>query len=197
LNANSQRECQVKYPQDKTVGVMHNVINRVSLASENLFAQPETFPGQSFYLLAMIDESRFPFFWLRECMQYIQDTGYGKDISTGKGAIASCCIEDISLPIPPGANAFISLSSGYVPQAGELDVAPCYYQPYVKYGKLGGDHAVEANPFKYPLVMLRAGAVIGGIPGQHYGGLVENIHKEHAEVVQYGYAFPLWVKYDG
>ena len=187
------RRCKSSYPGESAMAVMHNTLNRISLASEQLYAQAETWPGHDIYFLAAIDESRFSRDLLNECLEYLLATGYGKDRSLGKGAITAFEITDSDLAVPDGANAFVSLSSAYMPQAGELDAGACY-QPYVKYGKLSGEFALQPYPFKRPLVMLRAGAVIAGTPERIYGGLVHPVHYEHPEVVQYGYAYPLWVK---
>ncbi len=189
------RQCAGDYPEEPRMGVMHNAVNRFSQASEQLYAQEEIWPGHEIYFLAAIDEARFTIERLDDCLAYLQATGFGKDRSLGKGAIAEYCITDADIPVPAGANAFISLSSAYMPLAGELTDRD-WYQPYVKYGKLSGEYALDTNPYKRPLAMLRAGAVFAGTPGHFYGGLMPHVHYERPEVVQYAYAYPLWVKRD-
>ncbi len=208
-NCKSWRECYYLNPKSsktepvicremvkpllQTTEVMHNAINRITNASENLFTQEEKSANHDIAFLVTIDEDIFNYDRLTASMNYLKGNGYGKDRSTGKGAITEYKIEDYELSVPADANAFISLSSGYVPQSGEIgEIA--WYQPYVKYGKLGGKMATADNPFKKPVMMLRAGAVIGGQSNKHYGTLIRDIHWEYPHIVQYGYAYPMWIK---
>lgn len=184
---------RVRPPREMPAAVMHNAVNRLTAAAENLFQQEERYRDHDVAVFVSLDEARFSRERLTAGLDYLRANGYGKDRSTGKGAIDRYEIADHPFPIPPGANAFLSLSSAYAPRAGEL-AGTAWYQPYVKYGKLGGGFSTDANPFKKPVMMLRAGAVIAATPGGAYGGLIPAIHWERPEVVQYGYAYPLWMR---
>lgn len=117
--------------------------------------------------------------------------GYGAKKSAGYGHFALeswAPFPDLDAA-PPGANGFISLSN-WVPAQG--DPSEGYYETLVKYGKLGEELANSANPFKFPLVLLKAGSCFHA-PGpirEWYGRLVERIAPlPDVPVVQYGYAF--------
>ncbi len=66
------------------------------------------------------------------------------------------------------------------------------YQIFVKYGKVG---ETSENPFKKPLVMLKAGAKFyTDVPKTFYGMMIENIAVGRPEVVHYGLGFAVPVK---
>ncbi|OPZ87057.1 MAG: hypothetical protein BWY76_00659 [bacterium ADurb.Bin429] len=184
---------QASYPTAKRDVVMHNTVNRLTSGAEAPFQVEERHLDHDIAFFVTLDETQFSADRLRMCLKYLVDTGYGKDRSTGKGAITDSSLDTHALPVPDGANAFLSLSSAYAPCAGELS-NQAWYQVHVKYGKLGGGLATTSNPFKKPVLMLRAGAVITGTPDRTYGGLIPHIHWERDEIVQYGYAYPLWMR---
>ncbi len=89
--------------------------------------------------------------------------GYGKKKNIGKGQFkVEIRILDASLfPKINNASAFLSLSS-FVPD--ENDPTDGCWQTFTKYGKTGEaisvlDGHITDNPFKSPIVMLKAGAV--------------------------------------
>lgn len=186
--------CSYQYPETILEVTMHNVINRTLMASTNLYAREDLFPIQDFYFLASLDESIFSVERFEKCLRYIEGTGYGRDKSTGCGAISEMRLEEWSPPDIDGANAFLNLSSAYVPEARKLPAG--YYQIHVKRGKLGEEYVLNNSPWKKPILMIRAGAVFEGDPEIPHGRLVRNVHNKLSGVVQYGYAYPLGVKFD-
>ncbi len=152
------------------------------------------FFNHGFHFFVSIDESIISYDLLQKCLNYIADSGYGRDATTGKGAICSIKLEDYAFPDIAGADAFINLSSAYVPKENELTDG--YYSVHVKRGKLGGDYVLTNSPWKKPVMMIQAGSVFKGDPNKTYGALIGNVHYELPEVVQYGYAYPLGVKAD-
>lgn len=189
----ARSQCNIVTPVVKKSSTSHNVLNRWSSQSENVFIQQELFPDDhtGYYFLARIDEKIMTQERLARLMEYIAESGYGRDVSTGKGSLKDIQLHDFSWDVP-NANAFLNLSSAYVPQKGELDKG--FYSTHVKRGKLGSEYVLNHNPWKRPVLMLAAGSVLAGDPCKTYGGLVRKIHYELPEVVQYGYAFPLGVK---
>ncbi len=190
----SSYKCEFDYPRQTDAPIMHNVINRWTCASVNLFVQNEMFPSSGFHFFARVDEDVMGLNRLESCLRYIEHSGYGRDKSTGKGALKNLRIEDYSLPDAAAMSAFINLSSAYVPQPGELK-GGCY-AVHVKRGKLGGGYVLKHSPWKKPVLMLKAGAVLAGDPLATHGALVKGIHYELEDVVQYGYAYPLGVTVD-
>ena len=190
-------KCTAAYPESETVLTTHNVLNRWTSTSEDLFQAEDRFSSHGFYFLAQLDESRLSLDEYGACMEYIERSGYGADRSTGKGAICDLRIEEWALPECPGATHYVNLSSAFVPAAGDIDPAESHYAVHVKHGKLGGDYAVIGNVWKKPVMMLTAGSVFPGDPKAPHGQLVRNVHWEYSDVVQYGYAFPMGVRLYG
>jgi CRISPR-associated protein Csm4 len=121
-----------------------------------------------------------------------QAEGYGKRKSIGYGEIVDCKgwdAEFTGFNSFDGANAFVSLSH-FVP--APTDPTNGQWKINVKYGKLGGEWATAANPFKHPLLMLTPGSWFRTEQPikDWYGRIVENISPQYpGEVVQYGLAF--------
>jgi CRISPR-associated protein Csm4 len=125
-------------------------------------------------------------------------SGYGAKKSVGYGHFELARWERFTAfdDAPQNANGFIGLSN-WVPAAN--DPTDGYYQRLVKYGKLGEALANADNPFKFPLIMLRAGSSFytGEAIKEWYGRLVTGIAPANKDVVQYGYAFAVPARLDG
>ena len=148
--------------------------------------------------------------WLKRIfIGYIGISGYGADKSTGKGRIRVESIEvKDDLPHSDNPNAFISLSS-FVPD--ENDPLEGWYSSLLKYGKLGEHYAnssidkidpdtgekIGNNPFKRPLLMLKAGSVFKLKENEglrpFYGRIIENIHWDR-DIIHYGFVFPMGLR---
>lgn len=130
---------------------------------------------------------------VEELLQGLQRHGYGKRKSVGYGAIDDVRFEPFAgFPAPEDANSFVTLSP-FVPAPN--DPVEGRWRTYVKYGKLGEEFAVGANPFKRPLIMLTPGSVFLDKPTrEHYGSMVEGVSKEYPDVVHYAYALPVAMK---
>jgi CRISPR-associated protein Csm4 len=130
--------------------------------------------------------------------QELARIGYGKKKSVGKGSfdIVGNLEPFDRLDIIAGANGFMSLSN-FIP--AKADPTKGFYKVFVKYGKLGGEYAFCGNPFKKPLVMLKAGSVFYTNNGvrPYYGRMIENISPAKPEVVHYAYAFAVPCKIGG
>jgi CRISPR-associated protein Csm4 len=178
---------------------MHNTINRLTGTTPEeggLYAHDELFPAEmkqpiTFYAKTAdgLDINR-----LRELLQMTAERGYGKRASVGKGAFRVLSVEPFDGFNPPAdSNGFVSLSN-FVPAAS--DPTDGYYRTLVKYGKLGAHLARSENPFKTPLLMLRAGSCFraSGCPREFYGGMVGGLSPSHPEVTHYAYAFSVPMK---
>ncbi len=120
-------------------------------------------------------------------------SGHGAKKSSGYGTfqiVGMDPLPDWSAPVD-GANSFIALSN-FAPAAG--DPVDGYYEPMVKYGKLGEEFAGSAamSPFKYPLLMVRAGAVFRTPePRAWYGRMVRGVYPGDERIVQFAYTLAL------
>lgn len=180
----------------------HVKINRLSgtALDRALFTTEDTFSGcDTMEAYCMIDGS-FTKERLRQCLNFISDSGYGKDKSSGKGAV-SFTITDSDIGDPAtSANAFMSLSN-YVPC--ETDQTQGFYKLFTKYGKLGGHFAnspvisgKEPLPYKYPLIMFEAGSVFKMDQTRDcFGRIVEKIHPaDNPKIAHYGYTYPFYIQ---
>lgn len=188
----------------KPRGVLKNSIDRNTSTTPDadqgggLYEFQETFERQVTVYAQIADGFLDTF---KTLLAYLAETGYGKRKSIGYGALTSApSVEPFSGfggPAGSEANAFVSLST-FVPE--KRDPTDGYWQIMVKYGKLGEEFAVSENPFKKPLLMLRAGAVfhLNGNPlREHYGRIVEDVSylpPEVARVVQYALGLPVAMK---
>jgi len=180
---------------DASVAITHNTYDRLSgrVLEGSLYDWIETFylqhngEPQTFWFL--IKTESLTKNEIDNLLEFVAFSGFGADKSIGKGQIKITAINEEALPECPDANAFISLSN-FIP--GKPEDLNGYYQPLTKYGKLGGEWAAGRVPFKKPVVMLQAGAVIKDADYSEtktYGKLQTDIHRQK-EIVQYGYAFP-------
>jgi CRISPR-associated protein Csm4 len=126
---------------------------------------------------------------VREFLEDLQRTGYGKRRSVGYGQVVSYSLDPVErFPDVEGANGFVTLSS-FVP--ARADPTTGFWTTKVKYGKLGEEAALGPQPFKSPLIRLGPGSCFyDSTPREWYGRLVANIAADR-RVVQYGYAFPV------
>jgi CRISPR-associated protein Csm4 len=178
-------------PGPISVSVIHNVVNRLSNTAEDPFTLEEIFPVGKMHFITRIDDNIVTEDRLRSWMEFISINGYGRDATTGKGAIKAFKIEPVDSPISDEHGSFLNISSAYVPKAGELP--PGSYAVHVKHGKLGSYFAVQHSPWKKPILMIKAGAVFHASPKRDYGQLLRHVHYTLTDVAHYGYAFPLGV----
>ncbi len=184
-----------KHKTVKDVAITHNTYDRLNgrVLGGSLYDWVETFyiqpngDPQTFWFLVKTDTLNKN--EIENLLEFISLSGFGADKSIGKGQIEITDIKNQTFPECPNANAFISLSNFIPAKPEDLNG---YYKPLTKYGKLGGEWATGRVPFKKPVVMLQAGAVIvdaNYAKTKQYGRLQTDIHRQK-EVVHYGYAFP-------
>jgi len=195
----------------ESVSVLRTSINRYDgrAMEGRLFNTDETFYNSGVTIYVKLNKnSGLDIKWLRKIFNYIEISGYGADKSTGKGQVEISIEEKDSLPHSNNPNAFISLSS-FIPDAS--DPHDGYYEPILKYGKLGGhcanspisktlpklDEKIGHNPFKKPLLMFRAGSTFKVEQNKkikpYYGKIVDGVHWDN-RIVHYGLAFPLGIR---
>ena len=134
---------------------------------------------------------------LKTALNDIGLTGFGKDASTGLGKFDLESIIEAPLPHQKQSNAWLTL--GFcTPQGCGFDSAKSYYQVFTRFGRHGDTAAITGQPFKSPILMARAGAVLTPqepfahrwFVGQGVGGngqlskaIFETVHQGYAPVV--------------
>jgi CRISPR-associated protein Csm4 len=180
-----------KLPQSQEELIAHNTISRTtsSVLLGGFYQFTEVFfePGTRFTFYLSTDDLTGG--EIAGVLQFIENSGYGADKSTGKGAVAFDEPEVISLMQFADANGFVTLSS-FVPSPN-CSTNGCY-ELFTKYGKLGGDYSNSGNPFKKPLIMMRTGSTFHSPPDGIYGQLLADVHP-NSTIRHYAYAFPLGV----
>jgi len=189
----------------KETVVPHNTINRLSgttgdegsfFFTRELQIDPANPPV--FHLLA--GSPRYGADDINALMTIALEAGYGKYKSRGKGKVVVEKVVPTTLPAAQNPNA-VMLLAACVP--AQDDPTDGYWKLMTKHGKLGGDWAVGPhpsglhNPYKKPLVMLAAGAILKtDAPRPYYGRLVDNIHPDFPEVRHYGLSPAIPVRCD-
>jgi CRISPR-associated protein Csm4 len=175
-------------------GMLKNQINRLTATTSGaeegggLFEFEETFQEYvtAYALVEPGVESM-----VEELLTYLADSGYGKRKAVGYGSLAARPtlepFEGFGSPAQP--TGFVSLST-FVP--ARRDPTAGYWSILVKYGKLGEELAYSENPFKFPLLMLRSGAVFrDSRVREFYGRLVEGVNPRYDFVMQPAFSLPV------
>lgn len=143
-------------------------------------------------IYAILDEQRITKDILKNWLENIGQTGFGKDASTGKGKFTVIDIKDNDYS-QINSQYFMTLAPTCPQGLEELDSENSYYDVFVKFGKHGGDEAI-GNPFKNPILMADTGAFYSlkekqqkYFIGQGIGGNGK-ISKSNPNAVHQGYA---------
>lgn len=192
------KECRLDvFPNPYTINMTpHNRINRLTNSTSKeggVYSLRETFvPEMIVYLKAISEE------WKNKALELFEElskSGYGKKKSIGSGHFSVKEAKEFEFERIEKPDGFVSLSN-FCP--GKDDPTEGFYKTFAKYGKLGEEFIFCGNPFKKPLVMIRAGSSFktDGTPKEYYGRMVlEGIAPAKPEVVQYAYAFSLPIVY--
>lgn len=174
----------------KIASIPHNTINRLTnttLAEGGVFTLKETIIHEiSLYLKVSSDHWKDR---VLDLLREVSKIGYGRKKSIGKGQFSVEEVSQFNFPEVKEANGFMTLSN-FCPS--EDDPTEGLYKIFIKYGKLGEEFTFCGNPFKKPLLMVKAGSVFktGGKPKEFYGRMVrDGISPAKPEVVHYAYAF--------
>ncbi|MBF0427197.1 MAG: CRISPR-associated protein Csm7 [Magnetococcales bacterium] len=106
------------------------------------------------------DPARLPEEKLLTALRDVGSSGYGKDASTGLGKFTlESDVDRDPLPRQKNSNAWLTL--GFcAPQAGGFDPERSFYQVFTRFGRHGAWAALTGNPYKSPVLLARAGAVL-------------------------------------
>ena len=192
---NSKEEDKQKKdkPIQNTALVLHNNINRCTgtTVDNGIFSLKEYFINDNIYVFIKVRED-FSIEKLDEILKFIEGNGFGKKVSSGKGAIERVTFEKYDkFQEIEGANAFISLSN-YTPKEGDYTEVICG-TPLVKRGKTADVGDNMNFPFKRPFACFTAGALFKGSVNNEKGKVLTNIYI-NKNVVQIGIPFILGVE---
>ncbi len=194
----SQHEIR-KFPGIKKESIIKNSINRLTSTTDfgadgsGLYSQNEIYYDSKynlsifFKLRSDINIKKF-----EKYLKYIEDCGYGKKKSSGKGYFETIKFEKNDyFTSNTESNAYIVLSN-YIPN--DKDYEEVFYgDTMVKRGKLGDIKSFSEKPFKKPIIMYKPGSIFKGEMADIKGKMLGNIHFEK-DIVQYGYGFTVGVK---
>lgn len=178
---------------------LHNTMNRqTGTTGDKEFAPYQTgevwFVGDlSVYLL--LDENLLSADKLRQVLDDIAKTGYGRDASVGLGKFEIRAFEksDLFSQYNHGKDA-LSLSA-CCPQGLGFDKDKSFYQIHSHFGRHGNIAVFAGNPFKKPVLMANTGAVFHRENGDcppFIGQGVTGVSAVYQNAVHQGYAPCLW-----
>jgi CRISPR-associated protein Csm4 len=160
--------------------VPRNTINRVTNASENIFySSGVSMKGLGLFFLVRFMEDNYKEI-LEGSMRYLEDRGFGGDISIGKGQFThEVSDEDITLAM--GKN-FVTLSR-YIPTSEEIQAMgdEMWYELGSKRGR--GSDGILRKKVKF----FQEGSTFRTLEREIYGQVAESA----AEAVEYGLAYPV------
>ncbi|RDY23792.1 hypothetical protein CHF27_006630 [Romboutsia maritimum] len=180
----------------KTQSLTKNKINRLTNSSEQddgsgVFTVYETFYKSSISIYIKlrddVDVEKFNTY-----LKYIQQNGFGKKASSGKGYFETVSFEkrEDLFDSQYEGNGYVVLSN-YIPKQGDYsDVVGVSL--LTKRGKVSGIYSQNENIFKKPFVCFTPGSVFKGNPNLNKGKMLKGLYYDE-KIVQYGIPFILGV----
>ncbi|MBN2532134.1 MAG: hypothetical protein JXB88_04550 [Spirochaetales bacterium] len=177
-----------------------NAIDRTSLKAAEGMLFTDTFLWSENPLVSyvMVNDEHYSREWFEKIADYLSVTGMGKNKSTGKGkfriTIEEPDDEEKALFSYKSAH-FISLSN-----CAGANLTPLSYILFTKYGRLGEEYSQAGIDgkllfLKKPVVFYKAGSLFcADAKLSTLGQMIAGVHTDPA-IVQYGYAFPLYIHY--
>lgn len=152
-------------------------------------------PGVCLNLYIALDEARLTEAELTAALTYIGETGFGRDASIGLGKFALDAAVPVQWHMPQAANSWLTLAA-CAPQGQGFCPVRSHWQVMTRFGRHGDAAVHGGNPFKKPLLLARAGAVLRPenmdtrqcVIGQGIGGEQQPISTVMAQTVHQGYA---------
>jgi len=106
-----------------------------------------------------LDTSRLSQDELTQALAQLGLAGFGKDASVGLGKFELVGIRALSLVGQLDPDAWLTLGP-CAPQGLAWDAARCFYRTLTRYGRHGDLAARGASPFKAPILLVAAGALL-------------------------------------
>jgi len=159
-------------------------------------------PGTVLDLHVRLDTTRLTQIELTDALAAIGSAGFGKDANVGLGKFDIGAAQSSRLTGHPDPDAWLTLAP-CAPQGLPWQAARCFYRPFTRYGRHGDQAARQATPFKAPLLLAAAGAMLSpahaddwkrGWVGQGLGGIGSGLSPAQPHTVHQGYAPALPVR---
>jgi len=175
----------------------HNTLNRISGTTGTgefapyTMAQTHYAVGQRFDIRCVLDESRCDMNRLRALFETIGITGFGRDASIGLGKFDLISEKTAVPPASTFSDAYWTLGP-CAPQGQGFDGDQSYWRVLTRFGRHGGARALGGQPFKNPVLLAAAGAVLvpqaGYTPRLFVGQGLGGVSHAEANTVHQGYA---------
>ncbi len=142
-----------------------------------------------------LDAERLSTDELAQALTQLGLAGFGKDANVGLGKFELVAIRAAALAGQTDPDAWLTLGP-CAPQGLSWEAARCFYRPLTRYGRHGDLAARGRSPFKSPLLLVAAGALLApkietdwarGWIGQGLGG-DGSISTDLPQTVHQGYA---------
>ena len=177
----------------------HNSINRITGTTGRGDFAPYTLmqrwyaEGADLCLRVVHDAERISADTLTALFDDIGSVGFGRDASVGLGKFAIEPLPETWPAAQADANACLTLAP-CAPQGLGFDAARSFYDVFTRFGRHGDQAVHQGNPFKAPVLLARAGALLtpttlpaAPIVGQGLGG-EGRLSKVISATVHQGYA---------
>ena len=144
---------------------VHNTINRSTLTTgEGMFApyqqtQTRFHPLMRLAIYAVVDETRFSEDELQQAMTFIGLSGFGRDASAGLGKFEVIGAPQ-EMPLQPASRSRLALASVSLGGMTDIVAEKTFYRIKTHFGRHGAELALSGAPFKKPVVLAQAGAVM-------------------------------------
>ncbi len=193
-------EDKSKKDRGRKATVFHNTINRLTCTTDEStggpYAEVASWEPDGTVMNSWIDcaEDLITFAEWEQVCEYMSESGFGKNKSTGRGRM-DIRIEPFTWHDKPRESNAWMLISNMLPST--TDSTDCYYGGLAKFPRMGGGFAQTNSPFKYPVYVLTPGSVFHG-GKKPVGTLLRGIHPDLKDVVQnlYAYSIPIRIEED-
>jgi len=178
----------------------HNTLDRLTGSTgEGIFAPysvAQTFhaAGQRIDVYLVLDGERVSAAETAQLLAALGSAGFGRDAGVGLGKFTLVSFEPAAFAGPVGANAWWTLAP-CAPQGLGFAGPKSYWRVLTRFGRHGNALALAGKPFKTPVLLAAAGAVltpsdaftVRPFVGQGLGGS-GRLSRAEAATVQQGYA---------
>ncbi|MCB1616321.1 MAG: CRISPR-associated protein Csm4, partial [Pseudomonadales bacterium] len=148
-------------------------------------------PSLKLAVYVVLDEARISAEQAKQALSAVGQQGFGKEASSGLGKFDVLDFSEWSPPSLENANAWYTLAP-CAPQGIDWHADHCYYKTFVRFGRHGDSAVHSGNPFKNPVMLAQASAILSpaaGVGDALYAGQgLAGVSKAIESTVQQGYA---------
>jgi CRISPR-associated protein Csm4 len=175
--------------------ITRNAIDRTLMHAREgaLFTELYMYSEKPLVFYIKVLDTSYSSEWFEKVVTLMGKNGFGKDCSVGKG-VFKVSFENLK---KEEENIFEFTSNTFctISVCAGSNCNPIMYTTFTRYGKLGGVYSqsgIDGNLLycKKPVVFYAEGSVFNG--SKIAGGMIGNVHT-NPKIVQYGYAFPVYI----